>query len=380
MGILNTNLAACEPPVAVTSTAHRMLVCATERGGETVHVSLADGMYESDDETIFWRDTPDATVLRLPRELSFVTRPVHGLPRQRRSVESGELALLRAVRASRSNGGRNSEDEQPDSPAATGLRAALIAGDAELALAYAVQLIHEVGTAQTHAVISRSLARVASSWATGTGTVLAEHRATRAAGHVIDRLSAQAPTPAQLGTVLLAVPPGEQHTLALEALCHQLRDAGRTANVVGELPLDELVALAEDPDVLAIVFSLHTPHQPAEVRRVLRRLKAAAPEVFLVVGGPAVRARTTAAYGADLLTQDVSDLLLHVGSRSSGLTAREREVLTDVAAGCTTAETAEHLGIAPSTVKSHLNSILVKSGTEHRAAAVAVGLRRGWIT
>jgi len=52
------------------------------------------------------------------------------------------------------------------------------------------------------------------------------------------------------------------------------------------------------------------------------------------------------------------------------LTARERDVLTHVARGQTNAEVAESLVVSVETVKSHLRSLLAKSGSRHRTELV----------
>ncbi len=52
------------------------------------------------------------------------------------------------------------------------------------------------------------------------------------------------------------------------------------------------------------------------------------------------------------------------------LTVRERDVLTHVARGQTNAEVAESLVVSVETVKSHLRSLLAKSGSRHRTELV----------
>ena len=61
------------------------------------------------------------------------------------------------------------------------------------------------------------------------------------------------------------------------------------------------------------------------------------------------------------------------------LTAREIEVLRDVAAGNANKLVAIHLGISEETVKAHMKSILSKLGANDRTHAVTIALKRGII-
>ena len=61
----------------------------------------------------------------------------------------------------------------------------------------------------------------------------------------------------------------------------------------------------------------------------------------------------------------------HPGSGDGVLTARERQVMDLVAAGCTTPVIARRLGIAASTAESHVKSARLKLGATTRAGAVA---------
>ena len=67
------------------------------------------------------------------------------------------------------------------------------------------------------------------------------------------------------------------------------------------------------------------------------------------------------------------------GQQGPVLTAREREVLKLVAAGHSAPEIAERIHLSPATVKSHLQAIYDKLGVAERAAAVAEGMRRGFL-
>lgn len=64
----------------------------------------------------------------------------------------------------------------------------------------------------------------------------------------------------------------------------------------------------------------------------------------------------------------------------SGLTAREREVITLVASGLQTGDIAQRLFLSAETVKSHVHNALGKLGAHTRAHAVAIALVTGQIT
>ncbi|HEY9464204.1 MAG TPA: LuxR C-terminal-related transcriptional regulator [Vicinamibacterales bacterium] len=62
------------------------------------------------------------------------------------------------------------------------------------------------------------------------------------------------------------------------------------------------------------------------------------------------------------------------------LTAREREVLEQMAAGLSNRQIADVLDISEHTVKFHVSAILGKLGVSSRSAAIRHGLRQGLVT
>jgi DNA-binding NarL/FixJ family response regulator len=65
------------------------------------------------------------------------------------------------------------------------------------------------------------------------------------------------------------------------------------------------------------------------------------------------------------------------GRPLSGLTEREAQVLTEIAAGLSNAEIADKLFISDTTVKTHINHLLAKTGVRDRAQLVVYAFRLG---
>ena len=66
-------------------------------------------------------------------------------------------------------------------------------------------------------------------------------------------------------------------------------------------------------------------------------------------------------------------------SFSEELTAREQEVLAQIATGASDREIAERLSLSVHTVKSHVRNILAKLHAVNRRAAVSQARRHGWM-
>ena len=64
---------------------------------------------------------------------------------------------------------------------------------------------------------------------------------------------------------------------------------------------------------------------------------------------------------------------------TSGLSAREQEILRLVADGFTTAQIAEQLFTSPRTVETHRQNIMEKTGAKNTAALVKLAVSKGWL-
>ena len=139
-----------------------------------------------------------------------------------------------------------------------------------------------------------------------------------------------------------------------------------TAGVLERSPGSRVVVLSAHGDESRLAGALR-------VGAVGYVRKDSSPEVFLA----AVRG---AARGQTVIDPELSGALATLASGGAGvdaLTARERDVLRELARGRTNREIAEVLGIAPETIKTHVTNILSKLGVRHRTEAAIWGLKTG---
>lgn len=69
----------------------------------------------------------------------------------------------------------------------------------------------------------------------------------------------------------------------------------------------------------------------------------------------------------------------HASEAEPPLTAREREILRQVASGLQNKEIAQALGISLATVRNHVHNILDKLGVHSKLEAVCLAFRSGWV-
>jgi DNA-binding NarL/FixJ family response regulator len=121
--------------------------------------------------------------------------------------------------------------------------------------------------------------------------------------------------------------------------------------------------------------------EPAAVLPAIRA--GAAGYVYKSVDPPALAAAIRAVHaGHVLLHPDVADLLAAGAPQSSAtarLTAREREVLIEIARGRSNREIARALAVSEKTVKTHVSAILAKLGVQDRTQAALAVVHGGLI-
>ena len=175
-------------------------------------------------------------------------------------------------------------------------------------------------------------------------------------------------------------------------------------DVVGEAADgEECVAAALDlvPDVILLDLAMPGMDGVAAVRK----LKAAgSPARVLVITSftdpavavPAVRAGAFGVLYKDVEPRDLASAIrsVHAGhvllqpdvaaalmapdpAAASPLTAREREVLAEIAQGRSNREIARALSLAEKTVKTHVSNVLMKLGVADRTQAALFAVRHG---
>lgn len=130
---------------------------------------------------------------------------------------------------------------------------------------------------------------------------------------------------------------------------------------------------------LARVLVITSYTDPAAVLPAVR--SGAAGYVYKDVDPPALAAAIRAVHaGHVLLNPDVAGLLAAGDTRPpvvARLTAREREVLTEVARGRANREIARALDMSEKTVKTHVSAVLAKLGVADRTQAALLAVRSG---
>ncbi|NHC46758.1 LuxR C-terminal-related transcriptional regulator [Motilibacter aurantiacus] len=277
-------------------------------------------------------------------------------------------------------------DDPVERAARAALCDALLAGDEPQAEAAAMLLLRRgCPLASLYSeVVQPLLEEIGEGWARGEVSVAEEHRASTTVRGLVIRLRAHttAAAPTRAGRAVLLPAPAETHLLGLSMLEHVLLDAGWRVDVLDPLPAHELGAYVRARgDVKVVGLGASTRRDSRELTRLVLQVRGELPDVPVLLGGGAVRADPglPARVGADGGARTLTDAVQVVEKLTNPLTPRELDVLAGVSAGCSNNEIAADMGIAPSTVKSHLERVYTKTGSRDRAAAVATAMRRGWL-
>lgn len=142
---------------------------------------------------------------------------------------------------------------------------------------------------------------------------------------------------------------------------------------------------ASSPEIKVVVLTTFE-----EDEWVFDALRAGAVGYLLkdATGARLIEAVTAAARGESFLQPSVASKVIHAWSAlrtgvSPGppnpLTAREKEVLTQLVRGCSNMEIAAGLFVAEGTVKNHVTAILAKLGVTDRTQAAVKAIERGWV-
>lgn len=138
-------------------------------------------------------------------------------------------------------------------------------------------------------VLGPAMVDIGRRWQTGEITVAHEHLATEVSGSLIAELSAgieRAPATGRLAVVCCS--PEELHCLGGQMLTGLLEAAGWEVLFLGTtLPLEDLVALADDEAADVIALSTTMPHHLPHVAEAIRALRALDEPPLVIVGGQA---------------------------------------------------------------------------------------------
>ena len=212
----------------------------------------------------------------------------------------------------------------------------------------------------------------------------------------------------QEGAAAIKVLVVDDHRMFAESLVRLLSDNDEVVIVGGAHSIEAAMRAIEKtrPDLVLLDYRLPDGDAPDCLRRIA--LLDHEPRVLVMtgLGDDATLLRAHQAGCAGVITKDnsadeLSAAVLTVGrgkpfrsdarlGRLEGrrsrwafedetLTAREREVLTLLAAGRTTLQMARELDVSINTVRNHVQRVLKKTGTASRLEAVAAGIRDGII-
>jgi excisionase family DNA binding protein len=164
-------------------------------------------------------------------------------------------------------------------------------------------------------IISPTLRSIGELWEQGKLSVADEHRASAVATRLISRLGARFGRRGhKRGTVIVAAPAGEMHSVPIAIAANLLRWHGFGVVELGaDTPADALAeAAVGESDLVAVAIGCTSKNSPLAARRAIAAVRQKVPQVPILLGGAAV---TTAAQarrlGADMFTGSRADEIVH---------------------------------------------------------------------
>ncbi len=155
-------------------------------------------------------------------------------------------------------------------------------------------------------LLAPALRSIGTRWADGDVSVADEHRATAVAQRIIGRLGLQFGRPGRSrGTVVVAAPAGDLHTMPVAMVADLLRWRGfEVAELGANTPVHALAEVAANTDrLVAVGIASTTIGLDAEVRQALKEVRATGRGTTTFLGGSAIRSAEHArTLGADIWT------------------------------------------------------------------------------
>jgi len=198
----------------------------------------------------------------------------------------------------------------------------------------------------------------------------------------------------------------DDHRMFVDSLVRVLSDEADlvVVDVAGSIAQAVRAVRTHGPDVVLLDYRLPDGDAPECIAQLRDVAPSARVLVMTGLGDEATLASARSAGCAGVVTKDKAarELVEGIRAAASGipvagsevphrtrhhnptltapaLSAREREVLAQLAAGSSTDDIANSLHISPVTVRNHVQRILPKLGARSRLEAVAVGIRTGII-
>jgi methanogenic corrinoid protein MtbC1 len=190
----------------------------------------------------------------------------------------------------------------------------LLAGDRTAARSLSRRTIREMGPETFYSeVLVPGLHEIGRRFADRQISISAEHLATGVAAAVLTEANAALPeAPRGSPEVVLCLPEGEDHALALQVAEGLLRRKGyRTLNVAGSAPATSVLEFVRARRPAAVLISVTLSERLEAGRRLASRLRRDAPGTRVAVGGQGTASLSSGAHleGVDLVRGAVEEYL-----------------------------------------------------------------------